>query len=67
MTMSRTTMQLLSKLVHEYVARVLEDWLASTNAEASAVWREKAEAKKTEISNAKNKRTEPLTRKISVF
>ena len=67
-TMSRTTMQLLSKLVHEYmVARVLEDWLASTNAEASAVWGEKAEAKKTEISNAKNKRIKPLTRKISVL
>lgn len=67
-TMSRTTMQLLSKLIHEYmVARVLADWLSSTNEGAAAVWAEKADKKKTEISAAKNKRTEPLTRKISVL
>lgn len=67
-TMSRTTMQLLSKLVHEYmVARVLTDWLSSTNPDAASVWESKAEAKKTEISNAKNLRREPITRKISVF
>ena len=67
-TMSKTTMQLLSKLVHEYmVARVLSDWLSSTNTAAAEVWAAKAEEKKTEINNAKNQRREAQTRKISVF
>lgn len=67
-TMSRTTMQLLSKLVHEYmVARVLADWLIETNATSSANWAAKAEAAQRDITAAKNFRREPLTRKLSPF
>ncbi len=66
--MSRTTMQLLSKLVHEYmVARVLADWLGETNAAASATWAAKAEEAQRAITSAKNLRREPLTRKLNPF
>ncbi len=67
-SMSRTTMQLLSKLVHEYmVYRVLADWLSVTNAKASANWQGKADLTKKDIDLAKNMRREPLTRKTSPF
>ena len=55
--MSRTTLHLLSRLIHEYmVYRVLADWLSITNPEAAANWLEKAEATEKEISKAKNQR-----------
>ena len=53
--MSRTTLLLLSRLIHEYmVYRVLADWLSITNPEASVNWREKAEAAEREIERAKS-------------
>lgn len=56
-TMSRTTMHLLSKLIHEYmVYRVLADWLAITNPEAAANWMNKAERVEDEINRTKNQR-----------
>ena len=56
-TMSRTTLHLLSKLIHEYMVYcVLADWLSITNPEASANWNAKAEATEKEITKAKNQR-----------
>ena len=56
-TMSRSTMHLLSRLIHEYmVYRVLADWLSITNAEASANWLAKAAATEQEMERAKNQR-----------
>lgn len=54
-SMSRTTMHLLSRLIHEYmVYRVLADWLSITNPDAAANWAAKAEATEEEIEEAKN-------------
>lgn len=56
-TMSRTTMHLLSRLIHEYmVYRVLADWLSITNPDAAANWMAKADATESEISKTKNQR-----------
>lgn len=54
-SVSRTTMQLLSRLIHEYmVYRVLADWLSITNPDAAANWAAKAEAVEAEIARAKS-------------
>lgn len=56
-TMSRTTMHLLSRLIHEYMVYcVLADWLSITNPAASANWRNKADETEKEITRAKNQR-----------
>lgn len=56
-SMSRTTMHLLSRLIHEYmVYRVLADWLSITNPDAAGNWQAKAEATEDEIAKAKNQR-----------
>lgn len=63
-TMSRTTMHLLSRLIHEFmVYSVLADWLSITHPEAAANWALKAEATEKEIDKAKNLRTKAFTRK----
>ncbi len=63
-TMSRTTMHLLSRLIHEYmVYRVLADWLSITNPEAATNWAEKAEATEKEIEETKNTHKGVFTRK----
>ena len=57
LSMSRTTLHLLSRLIHEYmVYRVLADWLSITNPDAAANWLAKAEATEEEISKAKSQR-----------
>ena len=62
--MSRTTLHLLSRLIHEYmVYRVLADWLAITNPEAAVNWAEKAEATEKEIEKAKSVHKGVFTRK----
>lgn len=61
--MSRTTMHLLSRLIHEYmVYRVLADWLSITNPSASANWTAKAEATAEAIDEAKNMSGSTFTR-----
>lgn len=63
-TMSRTTIHLLARLIHEYmVYRVLADWLEMTDAAASLRWMAKAEAAEEEISKVKKFRRKTLTRK----
>ena len=67
-TVSRTTLQLLSKLIHEYmVYRVMADWLSITNPQASVHWMEKAESTQMDIERTKSVHSRPLTRKMSAF
>lgn len=64
-SMSETTVQLLSKLIHEYmVYRVMADWLAITNKQAAAGWMERAEATKEQIDAAKSNRRQTMLRKM---
>lgn len=65
-SMSRTTIDLLRHLIHEYmVCRVVADWLSITNAAAAEHWALKAAAAADEIEKAKNLRTKAFTRKTS--
>lgn len=63
-TMSRSTLHLLSRLIHEYmVYSALADWLSITNPQAAANWAEKAASTSAEIGRTKNVRagfTRPL-------
>jgi hypothetical protein len=61
---SRTTLHLLSRLIHEFmVYRVLADWLSITHPEAAVSWAAKAAAVEDEIGKAKNGRKGVFTRK----
>ncbi len=54
--MSQGTINLILKLVHEWiVCSVLQDWLSITYPESSAVWAAKIEELKEAIRNAKNR------------
>ncbi|WP_301345908.1 MULTISPECIES: hypothetical protein [Muribaculaceae] len=67
-TMSRTTLHLLNKLIHEFmVARVIYDWLSITHPEASKNWLDKALEAVEEINSIKNCRTGVLTRPSHPF
>lgn len=67
-TMSRTTLHLLSKLIHEYmVARVIYDWLSITHPEAARNWIDKAMEAEEEIETIKNSRTGKLLRPSHPF
>lgn len=67
-TMSRTTMKLLSSLIHEFmVARVIYDWLSITHPEAARNWLDKALEAEEEIKSIKNNRTGVLTRPMHPF
>lgn len=67
-SMSHTTLELLSKLIHEFmVARVIYDWLSITHAEASRNWLEKALEAEGEINIIKNSRTGALLRRSHPF
>lgn len=67
-TMSRTTLHLLSKLIHEFmVARVIYDWLSITHPEAAHNWLEKAWEAQEEINSIKNSRTGALRRPSHPF
>lgn len=62
-SMSRTTLHLLSKLIHEFmVARVIYDWLSITHPEAARNWLDKALEAQEEINGIKNARTGVLIR-----
>jgi hypothetical protein len=67
-TFSRTSVHLLSKLIHEFmVYNVLADWLSITNEQASQRWIQKAQEAKAEIDSVKNMRTGALTRPFQPF
>lgn len=56
-SMSRTTLHLLNKLIHEFmVARVIYDWLSITHADAARNWLEKALEAQEEINSVKHTR-----------
>lgn len=60
---SRTTLHLLSRLIHEYmVYRVLADWLSITNPQAAENWAAKAAATEEEIEEAKTTHKGVFTR-----
>ncbi len=67
-TMSRTTLHLLNKLIHEFmVARVIYDWLSITHPEAARNWLEKALEAQEEVNSIKNSRTGVLRRPSHPF
>ena len=67
-TMSRTTLHLLNKLIHEFmVARVIYDWLSITHPEAARNWLDKASEAQEEINSIKNSRTGVLRRPSHPF
>lgn len=67
-SMSRTTLHLLSKLIHELmVSRVIYDWLSITHPEAARNWLDKAIESEQEINTVKNSRTGVLRRPSHPF
>lgn len=67
-TMSRTTLHLLCRLIHEFmVSRVIYDWLSITHPEAARNWLDKAMEAQEEINRIKNSRTGVLTRPSHPF
>ena len=61
--MSLTTLNLLSKLIHEYiVCRVVYDWLSITHPESAGNWLEKAVVAKDKINSIKHTRRGVLRR-----
>lgn len=67
-SMSRTTMHLLSRLIHEYmVYSVLADWLSITWPDAAEGWAAKAGAVEEQIRVALVSRNGRVRRRLSVF
>lgn len=67
-TVSRTTVYLLSQLVHEYMAcRVLRDWLAVTKPEAAERWDIKAQEALAAMERVKDLRRGPVRIRQSPF
>ncbi|MDE6346433.1 MAG: hypothetical protein K2L55_07180 [Muribaculaceae bacterium] len=67
-TMSRTTLRLLNRLIHEFmVSRVMHDWLSITHPEAAPNWREKASEAQEEINSIKHTRTGVMRRPSRPF
>ncbi len=67
-TMSRTTLHLLNRLIHEFmVARVIYDWLSITHPEAARNWLDKALEAQGEINSVKHSRTGVLRRPSRPF
>ena len=64
---SKTTVRLIAKLIHEYIVyRVLGDWLSGLKSDAAGVWLAKCARTENDIKASKNwKRV--FTRKISPF
>lgn len=67
-TMSRTTLLLLNKLIHEFmVARVIHDWLSITHPEAANNWLSKALEAEEEINSIKHSRRGVMRRPSHPF
>lgn len=65
---SKTTLRLLTQLIHEYmVCRVLDDWLGITYPKLAITWQEKAEATLQRIREAKAATTGFTRRALSPF
>jgi len=65
---SMTTVELLKKLVHEYmVCRVLADWMSITNPGSQTKWEEKMEGMKSRIRTSLLSRTGMARRRMKPF
>ena len=65
---SKSTLELLSKNVHEYlVCRVVADWLSMTRRESAATWTEKAEHAAYGVKTCLHTRMGRTLRRMSVF
>ena len=65
---SQTTLELLERLVHEYlVCRVVEDWMSITNPGKAETWRLKAEEAGAAAKRALNARQGRVRRKLHPF
>lgn len=65
---SKTTVNLLLHLIHEYmVCRVLQDWLSITYPKIAGTWAEKVEEARQKIKEAKAARTGRTKRNMSPF
>lgn len=67
-TMSRTTLHLMGKLIHEFmVCRVIYDWLSITHPETAGNWLDKAKEAQEEINSIKNCRRGRVRRPMHPF
>ena len=65
---SQTSLNLLEKLIHEYlVCRVLADWLSMTWPEKAQMWAVKAEQAREEIAPVMQRRSTPIRRRGHPF
>ena len=66
--MSRTTLHLLGRLIHEFmVARVIYDWLSITHPDAASNWLDKALEAQEEINSVKHTRASTMRRPSHPF
>ena len=64
-TFSQTTLNLLEKLIHEYlVCRVIEDWMSITNPMKAEAWAIKAENAESSIRTSINTRLNKVRKKL---
>lgn len=65
---SQTTVELLSKLIHEYfVCRVLADWMSITNPESEVKWEKKSLLIKQKIQSSLVTRQKHVRRRMKPF
>ncbi len=65
---SKTTVELLRRLVHELlVSRVMADWMSMTKPESYASWQTKIDDLKEKISTSLNSRTGRVRRPLAPF
>lgn len=65
---SSTTIDLLEKLIHEYlVYRVVADWMSITKPESEANWRRKIEEAEQQIKSSLHGRTGRVRRTLNPF
>lgn len=65
---SKTTVNLLRHLIHEYiVCRILQDWFSITYPKIADIWAAKVEEAKQKIKEAKAARTGTTRRRMSPF
>lgn len=65
---SQTTLNLLERLVHEYiVCKAVADWLSITNPAKAEVWHEKADAAESEVRTNLHTRMSKVRRRMHPF
>lgn len=65
---SQTTLNLLEKLIHEYlVCKAVEDWMSITNPNKAQIWEAKAENAEREILRNMHNRRASMRRRLHPF